>query len=195
MEEKPEHPLLVLIADAHGAINTFEKQKEIIERYKPVFVLSESMENNNVESDFDFNRIMKKDKISNMTSMKDVKELIKLCHGEKTKLIGIDFENFLIDRKLQIKLNRYPDRITDEEEKKLEELGKRRENKHVKMIQKYLEISRKPLVVIVNAKELRKYSLIRKSFSHYHLVYMANPQGEMILSPTKEKLKWIEEDF
>ena len=56
------------------------------------------MENNKVESDFEFNKIMKKKKISNMTTMEEVKELIKLCHKKNIKLIGIDFRKFS-DRK------------------------------------------------------------------------------------------------
>lgn len=189
-----EEPQLILIADAHAMTNIFSKQKEIIEKYRPVFVLSEKMENNNVESDYSFNQIMKMKKISNMTTMDEVKELIKLCHKKNIKLIGMDFENFLIDRKLQTKINR-DIKLTPDEEKELKDLFYRRENKHAKMISKFLEISRKPLVVIVNAKELKRNSLIRRSFNNYHLVYLSNTKGEMVLSPTKEKLSWKEEDF
>ncbi len=189
-----ENEQLILIADTHGMINTFEKQKEIIDKYKPIFVLSENMENNKVESDFEFNKIMKKKKISNMTTMEEVKELIKLCHKKNIKLIGIDFENFLIERKLQTKVNRDM-KLTKEEEEELTDLAYRRENKHVKMVGKFLEISRRPLVVILGAWHLRRNSQIRKSFDHYKLVYLSNPKGEMVLGPTKEKLSWKEEDF
>ena len=185
---------LIFIANLPNYFDNFEKQKEIIERYKPIFVLSDDMENNNVETDFDFNKIMKKNKISNMTSMTKVRELVKLCHKKEIKLIGIDFENFLIDRKLQIKINKHQN-LNEDEEKLIKELEYRRENKHVKMIQKYLEISRHPIVVIINAKELKKRSLIRRSFRYYHLVYLSNSKGEIIFNPTRERLNWKEEDF
>lgn len=188
MEEETK---LVFITDAHGQVNTFEKIKEIIDKYKPVFVLAESLENNNILSEYNFTKIMKKKKISNMTSMEEVKELIKLCHKKNIKLIGIDFENFLIGRKLQTKINRNMN-LTEDEEKELESLALRRENKHVKMIGKYLELSRKPIVVIIGAWHFRKNSQIRRTFDHYILYYLSNPKGEMVLGPTKEKLEWKE---
>ena len=189
-----KEPLLVLVTDAHGYVKTFDKIKEIIERYKPVFVLSEDMENHKVESDFEFNQFIKKNKVSNMTPVSTVKELVKLCHKNKIKLIGIDFENFLMDRKMQTKIKRNMD-FTEEEDKEYWSLVHRRENKHVKMIGKFLDISRKPVVVIVGAWHLRKGSLIRKSFGHYHLVYMADSKGGMVLGPTKERLRWGEEEL
>ena len=199
-----ENPKLILIGDTEGTNYVdgkpvFEKIKEAIEEYKPVFVLSERMENNNIMSEWNFTQIMKKKKISNMTPMDDVLELIKLCHKKNIKIIGIDFENFLMDRKLQTKLNKYPESITKEEEKQLEELGKRRENKHVKMIFKYLELSRKPVVAIVGAKELRKGSQIRRDFRHLEggcrIIFPVNEKGEQALGPTKERLKWGEEEL
>jgi hypothetical protein len=174
----------------------FDKIKEVIEYYRPVFVLSERMENQSVEREWTFKKILKKKKFSNMTSVEEVKELIKLCNKNKIKLIGIDFQNFLLDLKQQTAVKKHR-KVSEEEEKEFEDIALRRENKHVKMIEKYLAISRKPVVVIVGAWHLRENSQIRKEFEGFDegckLIYPVNAAGNQVLGPTKKKVMWNEE--
>lgn len=181
-----------------GGKPAFEKIKEIIEKVKPVFVLAEKLENYSIENEHHFYLIMKKKKLSNMTSIGEVKELIKLCHKNKIKLIGIDFENFILDMKQQALVKKHKP-ATEEEEKEFEALAKRRENKHVKMIKKYLYMSRKSIVVIVGSWHIRKGSQIRREFKNLEggckLIFPVNAKGEMRLGPTKEKLGWGEEEL
>ena len=99
-----------------GGKPAFEKVKEIIEKVKPVFVLAEKLENYSIENEHHFYLIMKKKKLSNMTSIGEVKELIKLCHKNKIKLIGIDFENFLMTKGQQLAVKKHK-QVSDEEEK------------------------------------------------------------------------------
>jgi len=192
---------LVIIADSEdnsyvGGKPAFEKIKEVVETYRPVFLLAEKLENYTIESERHFSMIMKRKRLSNMTVLGDVKELVKLAHRNKAKVIGIDFENFLLSKEQQLAVKKHKD-VSGEEEKALEDLALRRENKHVKMIKKYLYMSRKPVVAILPARELRKKSLIREEFRKFKdgckLIFPVNAKGEMRLGPTREKLVWREE--
>ena len=57
---------------------------------KPVFVLSERMENNNIMSEWNFTQIMKKKKISidiNEETIKTIDDLAKLTHANRSQII------------------------------------------------------------------------------------------------------------
>ncbi len=174
----------------------FEKVKETIETYRPVFVLAEQMENYRIETERHFMMIMKKKRLSNMTMVSEVKELIKVCRKNKAKLIGIDFENFLMTKEQQLAVKKHLD-LSEKEKEELEKLAARRANKHLKMIKKFLGQSRKPVVALIPVRELKKGSLIRENFRNFSegctLIYPVDKSGKIAIKPEKGKLEWKEE--
>ncbi|MBI4116992.1 hypothetical protein HY449_04590 [Candidatus Pacearchaeota archaeon] len=181
----------IFIGDTHGFLNDFEKQKEVIERYNPEYVLAESLEDINLESEKNYQNISYSKKISNMTSFSIVKDLIELCHIKGIKLIGIDFKNFGFNENLQHKIINQQEPSLEEKEE-INKIVIERENKHSEMLQKYKNKSIKPIVVILGAWHLRNGSPIFKDLNNYKLIFPCDKEGNIIFEPTDKKISWCE---
>ena len=176
---------LIFVAETHGFIDDFKKEKEIIELYSPEFVLSEYMQNFILDSKIKYERILTKKKISKMVSFKEVKELIKLCYKKNINLIGIDLKNFGFNKQMQNKIKKQEE-LNTKEQKELEEILKKREEKNIKIIKRYLKKTSKPIIVLLGAWHLRENSLIRKSFKGYKIIFPSDEKGNILIEPPKK---------
>jgi hypothetical protein len=181
----------IFIGSTHSFLDDFSKQKEIISTVNPEFVLSEELEDLNLDKENKFKEILNKRFISDMTSFKEVKRLIKLCFENKINLIGIDFHNFGFDKNLQNKIKNQTE-LTKEEKKILYKIIKRREDYHLSKILEYKEKTKKPLVIILGCWYLRKNSLLRKKLKNYKIIAPIDESGEILLKPTNKNVKYEE---
>jgi len=176
---------LIFIAETHGFIDDFGKEKEIIEKYAPEFVLSEYMQDIVLDSKLKYEQILIKKKISKMVSFNEVKELIKFCYNKNIKLIGIDIKNFGFNKQIQNKIKKQEE-IRGKDEKELEKIMKKREENHIKIIKRYLKKTNKPIIVLLGAWHLRENSLIRKSFKEYNIISPLDEKGNILIEPPKK---------
>jgi len=176
---------LIFVAETHGFINDFVKEREIIEKYNPEFVLSEYLQDIILNSKTKYERILTKKKISKMVAFNEVKCLIKLCFKKDIQLIGIDLKNFGFNKHIQNKIKKQ-EKLNKREQKELEIILKKREENHVKIIKKYLKETNKPIILLLGAWHLREDSLIRKSFKGYKIIFPSDEKGDMLIEPQKK---------
>jgi len=179
-------PLLIFIGSTHGFINDFLKQKEIMFKYKPKFVLSEELEDLKLDSKEKFKELFKKKTISNMTSFEEVKDLAKFCLKRKTKLIGIDFPNFGFNEPLQRKIKNQ-EKVSKKEEEEINKILKMREEKHLREILIYQKKTKHPIVIILGCWHLREESLLRNKLKNYKIISPCDKNKKILLSPPKDK--------
>lgn len=183
---------LIFIGSTHGFIEDFLKQKQIIEKINPEFVLCEELEDLILDSKKKFKKIFKKRKISDMTSFEEVEKLIKFCFDKNIKLVGIDFHNFGFDEDLQKKVKNQEE-LTKGEEEKLSKMIALREKNHFSKILEYQKKSLKSLVIIVGCWHLREDSFLRENLKDYKIIAPCNNQGKILLGPKKGvKIKYCE---
>ena len=175
---------LIFLGDTHGFINDFEKQKELIERFSPEYVLYEQLNDLELTDEKDFELLLNSNSVSEMTSVEEIKDILLLCKSEGIKLIGIDLKNFGLEGKLQNIVNDGK-KPSEKEVKEIESLQEKREQVQKSKIQKYLDISKKPILVITGAWHLRKESPLR-DFSRYLLIIPTDKNGELILGPPED---------
>lgn len=176
----------IFIGSTHGFIDDFSKQKEIIELEKPDFVLSEELEDLQLDSKEKFDELFKNKIISNMTSFNEVKKLVKLCFEKDIKLIGIDFRNFGFDEVIQRKIKNQ-EKVSKREEEEISKILKSREEKHLKEILYYQKKTKTPLVIILGCWHLRENSLLRNKLKNYKVILPCDKQGNFLFSPEGNK--------
>lgn len=183
---------LIFIGSTHGFIDDFLKQKEIIKKINPEFVLCEELEDLKLDSKEKFLEILNKKHFSEMTQFEEVEKLIKLCFDENIKLIGIDFHNFGFDENLQRKIKN-KENLTKEEEEKLNKIIALRERNHLSKISEYQKKTSKPLVIIVGCWHLRENSFLRKNLKNYKIIAPCDNKGKVLFEPKKDtKIKYCE---
>jgi hypothetical protein len=180
----------IFIGSTHFFLDDFLKQKEIITSINPKFILSEELEDLELDSKEKFKEILKKRFISEMTPFDEVEKLIKLCFEKKINLIGIDFHNFGFDETLQNKIKNQKE-LTKKEEKNLNEIIQKREEHHLSKILEYKEKTEQ-VIVIVGCWHLRKDSLLRKRLKNYKIIAPLDENGEVLFEPTNKKIKYGE---
>ncbi len=176
----------IFIGHTHSFLDDFIKEKEIIESVNPEFVLSEQLEDLKIDSKEKYEDILKKRKISNMTSFEEIEKLIKLCFNKNIKLIGIDFPNFGFEINLQEKIKN-KESLTEIEEEKLKKIIEEREKNHLSKILEYTKKTNLPLVIILGCWHLRKGSFLRKKLANYKIIAPVNEKGEVIFEPKEGK--------
>ena len=181
----------IFIGSTHSFVDDFSKQEGIINLVKPEFVLSEELENLELDSEDKFKELIKKKSISNMTSFDEVEKLVRLCFNKKIKLVGIDFHNFGFDKNLQKKIKNQEE-LTKEEEELLEKLTKKREKHHLSKILEYKSKAKNPLVIILGCWHLRKDSLLRKRLKNYKIIAPLDENGEVLFEPSNKEIKYGE---
>ena len=179
----------LFIGDTHGAIDDFQKQKEIIEAYGPEVVLAESLQDLRLDTPKKFKEALKRRFISDNVRFDEVKELIELCQDRGIRLIGIDFHNFGLTGDLQNAVEGEP---THAQKKEIQEIVKKRQEHHLKKIQEYEGKAKKPIVIIVGAWHLQENSLLMTGLTDYKVIFPCDPKGAMLLGPTGEDIKYCE---
>lgn len=180
----PFPPKFIFIGDTHGFINDFSKQKEIIEKINPEIVLSENMQEISLISERDYIKIIQNKKISQIVSFKEVKELISICHKKKISLIGIDFNNFGLNKKLQM-IIKGKKRPSNEDLKEINNIIKKREERHLEILKESENKSKKPILVLIGSWHLRENSLIMKSLKNYEVIFPCDKNGKILIKPSK----------
>lgn len=169
---------LVFIADTHGYINDFKKQKEIIQLVDPDVILYEQLQHIKLKTDKDFQKIMKERKISDSTSYNEVRGLIEFCHVKPLPLIGMDLENFGYDEHLQRVINGCTESQPNDVAK-LSEIMIKREEHHLKMINTFKD---KKVVVILGAWHIQNSSIMEK-LDTYAAIYPVDKKLNPVLGP------------
>ncbi len=175
----------ILIGTTHGFINDFLKQKEIIEEVNPEIILSEDMQDVSLISKKDYIKIIQGKKVSEMVEFEEMRPLIELCYKKKIKLIGIDFYNFGFNDKLQ-RIVKNEIKPLKKDIKKIEELIKQREKRHLKILRDFENKSEKPILVLIGSWHLRENSLIMKSLKNYKVIFPCDKTGKMLIKPSKD---------
>jgi hypothetical protein len=181
----------IFIGSTHSFLDDFSKQEEIIKSLNPEFVLSEELEDLELDSEEKFKKILEKKFISNMTPFNEVEKLVKLCFEKKISLIGIDFHNFGFDKNLQKKIKNQEE-LTKEEEEILNKIIEKRERHHLSEILEYKSKTKKPLIIILGCWYLRKDSLLRKKLKNYKIIAPLDENREVLFGPTNKKIKYGE---
>jgi len=184
---------LVFLADSHGFINDFSKQKEFIERFHPEFFLIDQLENFTLEKKEDFESLRKQKRISEMSDFEKQKDLIEFCENQGIKIIGIDMPNLGVPLKIAKKINKKMV-LTDEEKFEMEENTQRRSQIHIDKIKEYLKKTDKSILVSISAWFLKENSELRNVFSNYLVGYLSDSDGKVLISkPEKgQKIFWRE---
>ncbi|MBU2577170.1 MAG: hypothetical protein KKF50_05630 [Nanoarchaeota archaeon] len=175
---------LIFLGDTHGFINDFEKQKELIERFSPEYVLYEQLNDLELLDKEDFESLLNSKLVSNMTSFEEVENIIHLCKSKNIKLIGIDLKNFGLGEDLQ-KIVKGEKEPSEKEIQEIASLQEKREQTQKNKIQKYFNISKKPILVITGSWHLRKESPLR-DFPEYLLIIPTDKSGDLILGPPED---------
>lgn len=172
----------IFVGDTHGFLNDFIKQKEIIESVKPDFVLAEQMQDINFLVDEDYSKL---DSIAYL-DFKKIKSLMELCKKLKINLIGLDFKDFGFDGKLNEVINdgRMPSK---EEELKIAEIIRKRENHHLNLIKQYKNSTKRPLVILIGTWHLREDSLLMRELDNCLVIYPGDIEGNMLIEPSVKK--------
>ena len=171
---------LIFIGDSHGFLNDFKKQKEIIEKYTPEFVLAEQLQEISLVDKETYSRAYADSRF------KDQKQLINLCKKHGIKLIGMDLKNFGFNKKLQSIVNGNL-KPTKKDLQKIKEIVNKRSKHHISIIKAYLRKTNKPVVIIIGSWHLRNNSLLRYSFSDYLAICPVDKNGKIITSPRQIK--------
>lgn len=182
----------IFIGTTHRFIDDFIKQKEIILKIKPEFILCEELENLVLDSKEKFKKLFKKRTIANMTTFEELENLIRLCFNNNIKLIGIDLKNFGFNKNLQNKIKN-KECLSPEEEKKVNDILILREKKHVNNILRYRKKTNLTIIIIIGCWHLRKGSLLRNKIKDYKLIVPYNEKDRPLLGPSKfKKVKYKE---
>ena len=177
---------LIFIGDTHGFIDDFKKQKEIIEKYKPEFVLSEQLQ--------DVYLLNKKD-CQNKIYLKRFKEqnkLIRLCHQKNINLIGIDFKNFGFNKRQQ-KIVLREIKQTRKDFINFNKLTNKRTKHHISLINKYIKLTKKYIVVIIGCWHLKENSSLRKNFKGSTIIFPVDNINQILVEPKEiKRIKYLE---
>ncbi|MBI5797370.1 hypothetical protein HZA98_00515 [Candidatus Woesearchaeota archaeon] len=176
----------IFIADTHGFLNDFEKQKEIIKRISPEYVLAEQLQAIVLDTPRKYTEIEQRKDISEMVSWEEVKELIRTCKEREIKLIGMDLTNFGFNTHLQ-QVVKGKKELTENDEKEVESILEKRQKKHVEMCKKYKAKTNRPIIVIVGAWHLQDSSPLMQELSNYLVIFPVNKEGMMLLGPEGNK--------
>ena len=175
----------IFIGDTHGFLDDFLKQKEIISRADPEYVLSEQLQDLVLDSQEKYAAVLREKKISEMVAFRDVERLLRLCATRGIKLIGLDLPHFGLDATLMpvVKGQRSPSRKNHE---RIESILRKRQAHHLALIERYSKRTKKPLVILLGAGHLSEDSLLMRSLSNYLMIYPRGEKGEVLTQPPKE---------
>lgn len=190
MNVSSEKRNLIFLGDTHNFLNDFNKQKELIERFKPKFILHEQFQEVELGNQKDFENVLQKKQISKSVKFEDFEDLIKLCNEKKIKIIGIDLQDFGLN-KLLLDVARGNKEPRQGDFKLISKIQKKELNQ-IRKIKEYLAKTNESILVIIGTWHLREGSPLLKSFEHYRLIAPFYSNGKIATKPTKEKLTYKE---
>ncbi len=139
----------------------------------------------------DFEDILKQHQISEMTEIKDIKEVLKICYRYNIPVIGIDLKNFGIkDTKTVRKKNENKEEPTEEEMKEFMQILTKREQHQIKLIKEYQKKGK--ILVITGAFHLRGDSPFWKEFKNVFVIYPSY-KNKVVLEPNVKKQRIVYE--
>jgi len=173
------------IGDTHGFLDDFLKQREIISKVNPEYVLSEQLQDLVLDSQAKYSAVLREKKISEMVAFRDVERLLRLCRARGINLIGLDLPNFGLDAALMpvVKGQRSPSK---EDHERIESILRKRQAHHLALIERYRKRTKKPLVILLGAGHLSEDSFLMKSLNNYLVIYPCGEKGEVLIQPPKE---------
>lgn len=175
----------VIFAETHGYLDDFKIIRKIINHQKPDYVLYELAEDNVFLEPKDFENTLKKNKISDMTDIKDIKKVLRICNRYHIPVIGIDFKNFGIKNPEVVReKNENKEEPTEEEMEDLMKLIEDREKHQLKLIKEYRQKGK--ILVITGAFHLREDSPFWKDLKNAVIVYPTY-KSKIILEPSVKK--------
>ena len=166
----------IFVGDTHGYLNDFKKQKEIIEKVQPEFVLVELLQDVILDTPEKLHSFSKEKKF------KDLKPLIDYSSEKNIKLIGLDLKDFGLHKELQQAI--FKGIITtDLQQQQLDKILKKRQYHHYQLILKYASLTSKPLVILLGTWHLQKKSILMNRIPNYLVIYPVNEKGIILLEP------------
>lgn len=182
---------ILFLGLTHGFLDDFKKLKEIFKKVHPKLILHESLENVKLISSYDYKKFLKDKKISNLILLEHVQKTINFCYKKKLPLIGIDFKNYLLNKYLidKIHLNK---RLSIKEKIILKKIMRKRENHHVKLIEKYNKLSEGPILICLGSWHLRRNSILVKKFKGTKIIFPSDKNGNLLTKSIKGKIKYVE---
>lgn len=162
---------VIFFAETHGMVDELRIQEKIIEYSKPDFYLYELLEEDKLISEEDFKNFLSREDnedFSIISQISDLKPTVKIAKKFNIPLIGCDIKNMLRKDTKFRELNK----ISNSKLKKEEGIIKKREEKQIEIINKYLNFKTNLLFVSLGAHHLRENSPVLKSVrSNYLIVY------------------------
>jgi hypothetical protein len=180
----------ILFGETHGYLNDFKVIKRLIKQQKPDYVLYECAEDNNFLTSNDFKNILKQYRISEMTDVKDIKQVLKICYKYHIPIIGIDFKNFGIESPKSVReKNKNKEEPTEKEMKKFMPILLKREQHQIKLIKEYKK--KGSILVITGAFHLREDSSFWKELKQGIVIYPTY-KNKIIFEPIikKQRIKY-----
>ncbi|HLC84685.1 MAG TPA: hypothetical protein VJH22_02750 [Candidatus Nanoarchaeia archaeon] len=178
---------IIFVGDTHGYWNDFAKQQEIIEQHKPDVVLSEQLQDQVLDSPKAYARFHKHSLFSAFIRWQEFNNLVAYCEKKNISLIGIDLHDFGFDASLHDVIAGITP-PTLEQERCLADILTKRQTHQVSVINKYVSITKKPLVVLVGTWHLQEGMPLRQSFPDSLIIYPCDEKGTMLIEPPKKPL-------
>jgi len=176
-----KHFSFIFLGDTHGFMNDLLIQKETIKKFQPDYVLSESLQN------LRFSRNKSTDKKIE-TLEPASKNLTSYCIKKNIEIIGIDYKNFGLSKKILNSLQKN-EKLSSSHKQDIKNILKKRTERHLKFIRKF-EKSLKPVVVVIGAYHLRPKSPILKSVKNALVIQPCDEKNNLVYEPTQKKLKY-----
>lgn len=174
----------ILFAETHGYLNDFKIIKRIIKQQKPNYVLYELAEDKKFLTPKEFENILKQSQLSEMTDLKDVKQVLRACYRYHIPVIGIDFKNFAIkDPKTVREKNDNKSEPTEKEMEEFMEVLTKREQHQIKLIKEYQKKGK--ILAITGAFHLRENSPFWKELSG--LIVYPTYKNKVAFEPNTKK--------
>jgi hypothetical protein len=183
---------LIFLGLTHGFLDDSKKLKEIFKKFHPKIILHESLENKKLLFSKDYTIFLNKKTHSEMTSFLGIEEIVKFCYKNKVPLVGIDFENYSFSKELRNRINSGK-RTNLINEIRIKKIIRKREKHHIKLIEKYNNLSAGPILVCLGSWHLRRNSPIRKQFIGARIIFPADEKGNILTKPTKSKISYCED--
>ena len=187
---------LFLFGETHGFLDDIGIQKEILEIINPEYYLYEMLEDKNLLNKRDFSEFLsnsdEKD-FSVISTYGELKPTISMLNEMAIKVVGCDIQNMGRENKDFLKIKE----LTPEQEKKEEDLLRKRERVQAERINDYSKKNKK-VFASLGAYHLRKGSLLldklnEKKFVLFYPVYKGKPAFAPEEDMKQEDISYIAE--
>ena len=179
----------ILFAETHGYLNDSKIINRLIKQQKPDYVLYELAEDKEFLTPKEFESALKQSKLSEMTDIKDIKNVLKICYRRHIPIIGIDLKNFGIkDTKTVREKNENKEEPAEEEMKEFMQVLAKREQHQIRLIKEYQKKGK--ILVITGAFHLREDSPLWKELKDVLIIYPSY-KNKIVLEPNVKKQRIV----